>query len=408
MAKKRPTILQIIPELDTGGAERTTVEMAEAIVKAGGRAIVLSEGGRLSAEVEAAGGEMIHFPAATKNPLRILANARTIAHMIKSEGVDLVHARSRAPAWSAYLAARRTHTPFVTTYHGIYNEKGHAKRAYNSIMAKGDLVIANSAYTARIVLQRYGIDPSRIIVVNRGVDVDRFDRARVTQERIAALCQAWDVTPEHRVILHPARLTRWKGQSVVVDALADLKRSSAIDKIVFVFAGDAQGRDNYVAGLKTKIAAAGLEDHVRLVGHVTDMPAALAASDIVLVASIEPEAFGRTSVEAQAMGKPVIATSIGAPPDTVLAPPHVATAEATGRHVTPADAQALAAAITELLSFGPDERQAMADRARKNARNNYTTRALQYATLQVYDQLLGTGMAQHFTDVTTAPAPPSS
>ena len=154
MAEKRPTILQIIPELDTGGAERTTVEMAEAIVKAGGRALVLAEGGRLSSEVEAAGGEFIRFPAATKNPWRLMTNARAIAHMIHREAVDIVHARSRAPAWSAYLAARRTGVHFVTTYHGIYNEKGRIKRIYNSVMARGDIVIANSDYTAAIVRQR--------------------------------------------------------------------------------------------------------------------------------------------------------------------------------------------------------------------------------------------------------------
>lgn len=396
MAEKRPTILQIIPELDTGGAERTTVEMADAIVKAGGRAIVLAEGGRLSAEVVDAGGEMIHFPAATKNPLRLVANAAAIARIIRREGVDLVHARSRAPAWSAYLAARRTGTHFVTTYHGIYNENGRVKRAYNAVMAKGEIVIANSDYTARIVRERYGIAPERIIVVNRGVDVDRFDRTRVSADRIDTLREAWRIAPGERVILHPARLTRWKGQAVVVDAIAELARDPGCDDVVVVFAGDAQGRDSYVAELETRIEAAGLQDRIRFAGHVSDMPAAIAISDIVLIASIEPEAFGRTSVEAQAMGVPVIATGIGAPPDTVLAPPRVPADRSTGRHVPPGDAPALAAAICELLGQTPAAREAMSERARNHARTGFTTHALQYATLRVYDRLLGSTLAERF------------
>ena len=149
MPKDRPTILQIIPGLDAGGAERTVVEVAAAIVRAGGRALVLAEGGRLAADVEAAGGEVVTFPAGTKNPLRLLANAAAIARLVAAQEVDLIHARSRAPAWSALLAARRTRVPFVTTYHGAYSETNAAKRAYNSVMARGDIVIANSHYTAR-------------------------------------------------------------------------------------------------------------------------------------------------------------------------------------------------------------------------------------------------------------------
>lgn len=400
MAEKRPTILQIIPELDAGGAERTTVEMAEAIVKADGRVLVLSEGGRLCGEVEAVGGEVIRFAAATKNPLRILTNSRAIARIIRSEAVDLVHARSRAPAWSAYLAARRTSARFVTTYHGIYNEKGRLKRTYNSIMARGDVVIANSDYTAAIVRERHAVDPARIVVVNRGVDVDRFDRSNVATDRIATLRNAWGIAPGRRIILHPARLTRWKGQVTVVEAAAILMRQPGFEDVVVVFAGDAQGRQGYVEELEARSSAVGIEDRVRFVGHVADMPAALAMSEMILIASIEPEAFGRTSVEAQAMGVPVIATTIGAPPFTVLAPPRHPADCATGRHVPPGNAQALASAIAEVFRLNGDERRAMSERARAHARDNYATRTLQHATLSVYDRLLGTSLATRFAAVT--------
>ena len=400
MSEKRPTILQIIPEIDAGGAERTTIEVADAIVKAGGRAIVLSQGGRLEADLAAAGGEHIAFAAATKNPLRMLANARAITRLVEREGVDLVHARSRAPAWSAFLAARRTRLPFVTTYHGIYNEKGRAKRAYNSVMAKGDIVIANSDYTAEVVRARYGIEPDHLVVINRGVDIDRFDRAGVTPERITALRTVWGVAAEERIVLHAARLTRWKGQGTVIAAAARLAREPRFDDTVFVLAGDAQGRDDYVAGLDAEIAAHRLGNRVRLVGHVEDMPAAVAASDIVLVASIEPEAFGRTSVEAQAMGVPVIATSIGAPQSTVLAPPAHADTASTGRLVPPGDGAALAKAVSDLLSLSDQDRLVMSGNAASHARTNYTTRKLQLETLAVYDRLLGAQLSASFRAAT--------
>ena len=220
--KDRPTILQIIPQLDAGGAELSVVEIAGAVARAGGRALVLAEPGRLAASIEAAGGEVMPFPAATKNPLRILANARSIARIATREGVDLIHARSRAPAWSALMAARRLGVPFVTTYHGAYNETNAVKRFYNSVMARGDATIANSHYTARLIADRYGTPPERLVVIHRGVDTARFDPERIAPERVAALRQAWGVEAGQRVILQAARLTRWKGQSVLIEAAARL------------------------------------------------------------------------------------------------------------------------------------------------------------------------------------------
>ena len=308
---KRPTILQIIPDLDTGGAERTTVEIAEAIVAAGGRAIVLSEGGRMEGDLAAAGGEFVRFAAATKNPAKLLANAAAIARLIEREGVDLVHARSRAPAWSALAAARRTGRRFVTTYHGAYNESGAAKKLYNSVMARGDLVIANSNFTADLVRARYATPAERIRVIHRGVDGAIFDPGRIAPERVAALRAAWGVRDGERVVLQAARLTSWKGQGVLIEA-ARLLRDAPGDPgrdTVIVLAGDAQGREDYARGLAQQIEAAGLQQTVRLVGHVSDIPAAFAASYLGVVASTEPEAFGRAAAESQIMRCPVIATA---------------------------------------------------------------------------------------------------
>ena len=397
MPNGRTTILQIIPELDAGGAELSVVEVAAAITRAGGRALVLAEpGGRLASNVEAAGGEVVPFPASSKNPMRILANAASLARLATQEGVHLIHARSRAPAWSALMAARRARLPFVTTYHGAYNETNPLKRAYNSVMARGDVVIANSLYTARLIVDRYHTPPERITVIHRGVDAGAFDPARIGNDRIAALRASWGVGAGDPIILQAARLTRWKGQGVLIDAIAKLHTRGALRNAVLVLAGDAQGRDAYEAELRAQAAGLGLESRVLFAGHVKDMPAAFAAAQVAVIASIEPEAFGRTAVEAAALGCPVIATNIGAPPETILAQPIAAPQQITGWLVPPDSAGALTPVLAEALALAPSERTAMGERARRHVLAHFTTEAMQRRTLAVYDRLLGTALENQF------------
>lgn len=397
MPKDRPIILQVIPELDAGGAELSVVEIAGAVVRAGGRALVLAEPGRLEADIAAAGGEVMPFPAATKNPMRILANARRIARIAINEEVDLIHARSRAPAWSALAAARRTGVPFVTTYHGAYSERSAAKRLYNSVMARGDVVIANSHYTARLIAARYGTPPERMVVIHRGVDTVRFDPARIAPGRVAALRQAWGVAPGQRVILQAARLTRWKGQAVLIEAAARLLAEGRLEDAAVVLAGDAQGRDSYVEELRGRIAQAGLQGRVVLAGHVADMAAAYLAAHVTVVASTEPEAFGRTAIEAAAVGCPVIATDLGAPPETVMAGP-AAGDDATGWLLPPADAEALAVRLAEALELPEPTRSRMGARARQRVVDGFSVESMQYGTLGVYDRLLATSLKRRFRD----------
>lgn len=394
MGLKRPTILQIIPELATGGAELSAIEIAAAVVRAGGRAIVLSEGGRMADRLAAVGGELVIFPAATKNPMKILANASAIERIARKENVDLIHARSRAPAWSALIAARRAKLPFITTYHGIYNEKGRAKRLYNSVMARGDIVIANSRYTADIVKKRYATPEERIRVIYRGVDLDAFDPAVVSTERVKKLRDKWGVTDEQRIVLHAARLTKWKGQGDVIAAAARIR--DKVRDCVFILAGDAQGRDDYRQGLLDQIASAGLEGIVRLVGHVDDIPAAFAASHIAFVASNEPEAFGRAAAEAQAMACPVISTNIGAPPETVLAPPRVTANDRTGWLVAPGNIDNYESVLLEALSLGDASRTEIGTRARRHVMEMFSTFKMQRLTLAVYDELLKASMQLTF------------
>jgi glycosyltransferase involved in cell wall biosynthesis len=398
VSKDRPTILQIIPQLDAGGAELSVVEIAGAVAKAGGRAMVLAEPGRLAANITAAGGEVIPFPAATKSPLRILANAGRIARIARREGVDLIHARSRAPAWSALIAARRIGVPFVATYHGAYNETNAVKRLYNSVMARGDVTIANSHYTARLVADRYGTPPERLVVIQRGVDTAGFDPARIAPERVATLRQAWGVAPGQRIILQAARLTRWKGQGVLIEAAGRLLAQGRLDDAVVILAGDAQGRDSYAELLRGQIARLGLQGRVRLVGHVVDMAAAFRAAHVTVVASIEPEAFGRTAIEAAAVGCPVIATDIGAPSETVVAPP-APEETTTGWLVPPADAGALAARVADALDLPAPARAGMGARARSRAVTCFSVEVMQQSTLGVYDRLLGTALQARFGSV---------
>jgi glycosyltransferase involved in cell wall biosynthesis len=396
VAKERPTILQIVPHLDAGGAELSVVEVAGAVAQAGGRCLVLAELGRLAPSIAAAGGEVRPFPAATKNPLRILANARGIANIVAREGVDLIHARSRAPAWSALIAARRLGIPFVTTYHGAYNETNALKRLYNSVMARGDAVIANSRYTAGLIAARYGTPAGRVVVIHRGVDTAAFDPAKVAPERVRALRQGWGISPQQRVILQAARLTRWKGQGVLIDAAAQLMAQGRLQDGAVVLAGDAQGRKSYVEELRGRIVRQGLGAHVHIVGHVADMAAAYLAAHVTVVASTEPEAFGRTAIEAAALGCPVVATDIGAPPETVLS--EKATQGPTGWLVPPGDAEALAERLAEALALAPAARAEMGERARQHALTNFSVTSMQGSTLGVYDRLLGTTLQARFAE----------
>lgn len=376
------TILQVVPEMATGGVERTTVEVASAIIEAGGRALVFSAGGRLVPELEAIGAEHISGKANSKHPWTVfVSNPTKLAQLIVQEKVDIVHARSRAPAWSALLAARRTHTPFVTTYHGIYNAKSGLKRWYNSVMARGDRVIANSGYTRDHILAEHRIDPGRIEVIYRGVDVNAFAPQAVSDRRRKELASQWGIaleSPRPRAIL-PARLTAWKGHKVMLEALETLNRKGL--EIDCLMVGDPQGRDNYCADLGHEIRRLGLEDQVHLVGHCRDMPAAFSLADFAVTPSIEPEAFGRTAAEAQAMGLPVIASDLGGARETVE--------DGVTGFLSPAgDGKALADCIGRLLALSPAEKAAMGATGAARVRSLFTTRALQSATVSLYQRLV--------------------
>lgn len=370
------TILQVVPALGAGGVERTAVDVAAAAVRAGGRALIATNGGHLAREAEEKGAELVRLPVHSKNPFVMRANAGLLAALIRKERVDIVHARSRACAWSAWLACRRTRTPLVTTYAGIYNEGLPFKRFYNSVMARGDIVIANSRFTAAHVVRTHGLDAARIAVIPRGIDLARFDEGAVAPGRVAALRRQWGVPQGARIALLPGRLTRWKGQLVFVQAMAKLGQSA-----IGVIAGDAQGRESYALEIVQAIADAGLGERMRVAPHCDDMPAAYLAADAVVSASTDPEAFGRVAVEAQAMGRIVVASNLGATRETIKD-------GETGFLVPSGDAEALARGIARALALSEERRFAMGALARAHARANFSREAMCEKTLDVYRQAI--------------------
>ncbi len=382
------TVLQVLPRLDVGGVERGALEIARAVVEAGGRAIVASEGGRLAPRLAALGAEALSLPLAAKDPVTILLNAGRLARAIRREGVDVVHARSRAPGWSALIAARRTGTAFVTTWHGVHSESGPFKRLYNSVMAKGRPVIAVSDYIARLVVERHGVEPSRLVTIPRGADLAAFSEELVSAQRAIAVAKAWGLVEDPRpVAMLPGRLSRWKGQGDFVEAAARLKAMRGPDFLCVVVGDD--GGSGLGERLLAQAEAAGALDVVRLVGHCDDMPAAYKLASVVASCSTEPEAFGRVAVEAQAMGRPVIASGHGGALETV-APGE------TGWLYPPGDTAALARALDAALSLDPQARAAMGAAGRARVAARFTVAAMQAATLAVYERAAGRGFAAGF------------
>lgn len=378
---KGATILQVSPELSAGGVERTVLEVTEAIVAAGGRALLASKGGRLEAEFERLGGELFRMDAKSRNPLTLRLNEGRLRRIIREEKVSLVHARSRAPAWSAYAAAKAEAVPFVTTYHGAYSGKTRLKRAYNSVMAKGDLVIANSRWIAEHIQAVHGISAAKIVTIPRGVDLEAFDPRAISADRVEAIRSGWGLSGDRRLtLLLPGRLTEWKGQGLAIEALGLLAPDERAG-LVLVLAGDPQGRDKYVDTLQARIHALRLERSVVISPHISDMPAAYLAADIVLAPSIRPEAFGRVAAEASAMARPVIVSDHGGGRETVVE-------YETGARVLPGDEHALAGAIRAIIGLGPTVRASMGIAGRDYVRSHFSKRGLQAATLSVYKRLL--------------------
>jgi len=380
------TILQVLPALGgSGGVERGTVEIAGCISKRGWRSLVASNGGERVYQLQRAGAEHFELPLHSKNPFTMYANIKRLERLIRAENVDIVHVRSRAPAWSAYFASKRTRVGFVTTFHGTYGAQGGPKRLYNSVMAKGERVIAISGFIAGHLKQLYGAAGDKIRIIHRGVDLETFDQNKVSAERVVQLAQQWRLEDGYPVVMLPGRLTRWKGQTVFIEAVAELGRND----IRCVLVGSDQGRSGFRKELERLIERNGLNSVVRIVDHCDDMPAAYMLADVVVSASTDPEAFGRIVIEAQALGRPVVAPDHGGARETIVQ-------GQTGWLVPPGDKAALANALREALGLSKEARQDFAERTVKSVRENFSKDAMCAKTLRVYEEVL----ADHGKDVT--------
>ena len=374
---RAPVVLQVLPSLETGGVERGTVDIAGAIVEAGGRSLVASRGGRMVREVERVGAEHVTLPLDRKGPLSIQGNIGRLARVIRDRGVDIVHARSRAPAWAAFFACRRTGARFVTTFHGTYNLGPPFKKLYNSIMTRGERVIAISQFIADHMVDTYKTDRRKIRVIHRGVDLQHFDPANVPAPRVIQLAEQWRLPDDVPVVMLPGRLTRWKGQALLIEALARLQHQNFRCLLV----GHEQGRTGYRRELERLVARRGLDGVVHIVGDCADMPAAYMLADVVVSASTDPEAFGRVMVEGQAMGKPVVAAGHGASPELLRQ-------DETGWLFQPGDPESLAVAVDHALSLDTAQRELLAANAIENARENFSTAFMRTRTIDLYSEIL--------------------
>lgn len=374
----KPVVLQVLPRLGTGGAERGTIDVAGAVVAAGGTAIVASAGGSQMHELARIGAIHETLPLDSKNPLVMYANVARLERLIRRYGVQIVHARSRAPAWSAMLAAQRTGAHFVTTFHSTYGLQSDLKRRYNAVMTRGERVIAISDFIAAHIRENYGIADDRLRVIHRGIDLNRFDPDKVSAERVIQLVNQWRIPDGVPVIMLPGRITRRKGHDLLIEAIARLQQR----ELRCLMVGPEEGRGTFRRELEAMAERLGVAARVQFTGECRDMPAAYKLADVVVAASSTPEAFGRVIAEAQAMGRPVVATDHGGAREQLSG----------GRMawLTPlGDADALAQAINEAINLPVAERELLAPAAIANVRMRFTKDAMCQRTLLVYRELVG-------------------
>lgn len=372
-----PVVMQVLPALNSGGVEQGVIDLNAAIVRAGGRSIVVSSGGVRAHEITRAGGVHIQLPVHSKNPLTMASNIGKLRAIIREQHVDVVHACSRAPAWSAGRAVKGTHARYVTSCHAAHSISGALKRLYNSSIAGGERVIAVSHFLADYLEQNYKVNPANLRVIHRGVALEKFHPNSVTPDRLVKISAFMRIPEGASVVMLPARLSRIKGHMFLVDAVAMLQRKD----IFCLFLGSDHGNEAYKKELESYIESKGLGAQARIVTNCDDMPAAYMISTVVTCPSLVPEGFGRIPIEAQAMGRPVIATDHGGAKETILR-------DETGWLVRPGDVHDLARALHEALSLDARERAILATHAMSHVAAHFTNEQMCQGTLDVYAELL--------------------
>lgn len=375
----QPVVLQVLPELGQGGVEVGTIQVAEALSEKGYTNYVASQGGRMEYSLERLGVKHFTLPLKSKNPFTILKNADKLAEIIKKHGINIVHARSRAPAWSAYIAAKKAGVHYMTTFHGTYGlGPWGIKKIYNKVMTLGEKVIVISSHIKQHVLENYKTPEEKLVFIHRCVDTEKFNPEAVTEERLKSIIEQYELPTDKKIVLLIGRLTHWKGQHLLIDALAKIKERGDFH---CVFTGDDQGRVKYTESLVEQIKNYGMEGDFTFIRHTDDVPALMKACDIVVSASIEPEAFGRIAAEGEAMGKIVLASNIGGSLDNLKD-------GITGSHFISGDAEDLSKKLEWALDLSEGERKKISTAARNFVKENFTKEIMCSKTIGVYEELL--------------------
>ena len=375
---KKIVVLQVLPELGQGGVELGTIEIASELQKRGIENYVASEGGRMEYNLERIKVKHFTLPLKTKNIFKMYLNSLRLARIIKKYGITIVHARSRAPAWSAYWAAKRCGVHFVTTFHGTYGlGPWGIKKFYNKIMTYGERVIAISNHIKQHILKNYKTDESKIRLIHRCVNMENFNVETTSAERMIKYLEDNNIPEDKPIVTLIGRLTNWKGQKLLIEALHLIDNEDFFCVII----GDDQGRKKYSSELRKMIANYNMTDRFLFIRNVKDIPAAMMVSDVVLSTSIEPEAFGRIAIEGQAMGRVVVASYIGGSVETVID-------GVTGRLYESTSVQALAEAIDWALHLSTEEREKIGAAGIKNVKEHFTKQIMCDKTIEVYKELI--------------------
>ena len=377
-------VLQVIPKLGYGGAETGCYDLAHYLTENNCSSYIVTSGGELLKFVDQKKVKLIKLPVHSKNPILILLNSIALIFIILFYNISIVHARSRAPAWSCLIATKITRRKFVTTFHGTYNFKNPIKKFYNSVMVRSNLIIAGSNFIFSHINKNYPkyLDlKKKFLVIFRGINVDYFDSSTTLDAEENRLTSDWEIDKNKKMILMPGRLTAWKGQETFIEALNLVNKELGYDSFNAVILGSDQGRDIYTKKIKRLAEQYRLTSQLKFIEHCKNMPLAYKISDIVVSASVEPEAFGRVAVEAQSMEKPIIASDIGGSNETIID-------NVTGFLFQSGNAEALSKKIVEALQLDESRLKSIGIEGRKNIIKKFNVEKMCFSTYSEYKKLL--------------------
>ncbi len=377
-------VLQVIPKLGYGGAETGCYDIAHYLPENNCESFIVTSGGELLRFVDKKKVKVITLPVHSKNPLLIIFNSLALIGIILFHNISIVHARSRAPAWSCLLASKLTGRKFVTTFHGTYNFNNNFKKFYNSVMVRSNLIIAGSNFIFSHIKEKYSkyLDgEKKLRVIFRGINVDYFDPTTKMEEDEKKLLNKWEIKKDKKIILLPGRLTSWKGQEIFIEAINLVNIELGYEAFNMVILGNDQGRDLYKKKLIRLAEQYRMKNQIRFIDHCKDMALAYKVSDIIVSASIEPEAFGRVAVEAQSMGKPIIASNIGGSNETIID-------EKTGFLFESGNAKSLSQKILKVLNLDETLLKSVGAEGRKNIIQKFNVEKMCFSTYSEYKRII--------------------